>query len=67
MTNVVRLGTLGCMAPSPERLDPERCRRRQELLAALAQAKSVRESDPSQRMRGLRLRELIATRRRPAS
>ncbi|BBH65185.1 hypothetical protein ACTI_18700 [Actinoplanes sp. OR16] len=67
MTNVGTAVTLGFMAPSPERLDPERCRRRQELLAALAQAKTVRESDPSQRMRGVRLRELIATRRRPAN
>ncbi|WP_433827639.1 hypothetical protein ACQP2E_37360 [Actinoplanes sp. CA-015351] len=60
------------MAPSPERLDPprldpERRRRRQALLAALAQAKTVREPDPTQRMRGLRLRELIAARRRPAN
>ncbi|WP_179277217.1 hypothetical protein [Actinoplanes regularis] len=52
------------MAPSPQRLDAERCRRRLELLAALAHAKSVRESTPPQRVRGLRLRELIAARRR---
>ncbi|MBG0560897.1 hypothetical protein [Actinoplanes aureus] len=67
MTNVVRLGTLGTMAPSPQRLDPDRCRRRLELLAALAHAKSARESDPTQRLRGIRLRELIATRRRPVN
>jgi hypothetical protein len=68
LTNVVQLGTLGTMAPSPEvRLDAERCRRRLELLAALAHAKSSRESVPSLRLRGLRLRELIATRRRPGS
>ncbi|WP_436525587.1 hypothetical protein [Actinoplanes sp. HUAS TT8] len=52
------------MAPSPQRLDEDRCRRRLELLAALAHAKSVRESAPPQRVRGMRLRELIATRRR---
>ncbi|GLY05162.1 MULTISPECIES: hypothetical protein [Actinoplanes] len=55
------------MAPSPYRLDPERCRRRLELLAALAHAKSVRDSNPFQRVHGMRLRELIATRRRPAN
>ncbi|MFC7530332.1 hypothetical protein [Actinoplanes sp. GCM10030250] len=66
MTNVVRLGTLGTMAPSPQRLDPDRCRRRLELLAALAQAKSP-QSEPAQRLRGMRLRELIATRRRPGN
>jgi hypothetical protein len=67
LTNVARLGTLGTMAPSPQRLDPDRCRRRLELLAALAHAKSSRETDPSQRLRGIRLRELIATRRRPGN
>ncbi|MDR6324737.1 hypothetical protein [Actinoplanes couchii] len=52
------------MAPSPTRLDPDRSRRRLQLLAALAQMKSTREPMPSPRLRGLRLRELIAARRR---
>jgi hypothetical protein len=55
------------MAPSPPRLDPDRSRRRLQLLAALAQAKSTRESMPSPRLRGLRIRELIAIRRRPVN
>ena len=64
LTNVVEVGNLGFMASSPPRLDPDRRRRRLELLAALADAKSVRESALPQRLRGARLRELIATRRR---
>jgi hypothetical protein len=52
------------MAPSPQRLDPDRRRRRLELLAALADAKLARERIQPQRLRGARLRELIATRRR---
>jgi hypothetical protein len=52
------------MAPSSQRLDADRCRRRLELLAALAHAKSLRAFAPPQRTRGMRLRELIATRRR---
>jgi len=54
------------MAPSPPRLDPDRRRRRLELLAALADAKA-RESTQPQRLRGARLRELIAARRRLAN
>jgi hypothetical protein len=52
------------MALSPPRLDPDRRRRRLELLAALAQAKSARETAQPLRLRGARIRELIATRRR---
>jgi hypothetical protein len=52
------------MAPSPQRLDPDRRRRRLELLAALADAKSARERSQPQRLRGARIRELIANRRR---
>jgi hypothetical protein len=52
------------MFPSSQRLDAERCRRRLELLAALAHAKSARASAPPLRARDMRLRELIATRRR---
>jgi hypothetical protein len=52
------------MAPSPQRLDPDRRRRRLELLAALADAKSARERSQPQRLQGARIRELIANRRR---
>jgi hypothetical protein len=54
------------MPPSPQRLDsdPDRRRRRLELLAALADAKAARESSQPPRLRGARLRELIAIRRR---
>jgi hypothetical protein len=54
------------MPPSPQRLDPDpdRRRRRLALLAALADAKAARESSQPRRLRGARLRELIAVRRR---
>jgi hypothetical protein len=52
------------MPPSPQRLDPDRRRRRLELLAALADAKSVRERSQPLRLRGARIREIIAVRRR---
>jgi hypothetical protein len=52
------------MATSPQRLDPDRRRRRLELLAALADAKSAHERTQPRRSRGTRIRELIATRRR---
>jgi hypothetical protein len=64
LTNLATLGNLGCMAPSPQRLDPDRRRRRLELLAALADAKSARERTQPERLRGARIRELIANRRR---
>jgi hypothetical protein len=64
LTNLVVLGNLGSMAPSPQRLDPDRRRRRLELLAALADAKSARERTQPERLRGARIRELIANRRR---
>ncbi|MFF5082188.1 hypothetical protein ACFY36_34500 [Actinoplanes sp. NPDC000266] len=64
MTNGLWSANLGFMAPSPPRLDPDRRRRRLELLAALASAKSARESTQPQRLRRARLRELIAMRRR---
>jgi hypothetical protein len=67
LTNVGSLGTLGLMAHVPQRLDPDRRRRRLELLAALADAKSAREHSQPQRLRGARLRELIANRRRHAN
>jgi len=64
LTNVVAVGNLGVMASSPQRLDPDRRRRRLELLAALAEAKSARELIQPERLRGARIREIIATRRR---
>ncbi|HEX9998848.1 MAG TPA: hypothetical protein VGB74_00205 [Actinoplanes sp.] len=64
MTNAESIGNLGFMAPSPRRLDPDRRRRRAELLAALAEAKSVREHAQPQRLRVSRIREIIAMRRR---
>ena len=67
LTNIAAVGNLGTMAPSSPRLDPDRRRRRLELLAALAEAKSARRSAQPARLRGARLRELIATRRRLAN
>jgi hypothetical protein len=64
LTNAASIGNLGTMAPSPQRQDPDRRRRRLELLAALADAKSARETAQPRRLRGARLRELIAIRRR---
>jgi hypothetical protein len=64
LTKLATLGNLGSMAPSPQRLDPDRRRRRLELLAALADAKSAREHAQPGRLRGARIRELIANRRR---
>jgi len=55
------------MALTLQRLDPERHRRRLQLLAELAGAKSVRERLQPRQVRGDRLRELIATRRRLTS
>ncbi|WP_173745418.1 hypothetical protein [Actinoplanes sp. TFC3] len=55
------------MALVPQRLDPERRRRRLELLAALADAKAARDLAQPHRLRGARLRELIANRRRLAN
>lgn len=67
LTNAEILGTLGHMVWTPQRLDPERSRRRLQLLAELAGAKSVREREHPRRRRRDQLRELIATRRRLAS
>jgi hypothetical protein len=49
-----------------QRLDPDRSRRRLQLLAELASAKSVRDRERPRQRRGERLRELIAMRRRLA-
>jgi hypothetical protein len=55
------------MALTLQRLDPERHRRRLQLLAELSGAKAVRDRVQPRRVRTDRLRELIATRRRLAN
>jgi hypothetical protein len=55
------------MAWTEQRLDPDRSRRRLQILAELAGAKSLREREHPRRVRVNRLRELIATRRRLAN
>lgn len=67
MTNRVEVGTLWPMALPLQYLDPDRHRRRLQLLAELAGAKAVRDRLQPRRKRTERLRELIATRRRLAS
>jgi len=67
LTNRSSIGDAAAMAWKVQRLDPERSRRRMQLLAELAGAKSVRERSQPRRAQGDRLRELIATRRRLAS
>jgi hypothetical protein len=64
LTFAAALGNLCLMASSAQRLDPDRRRRRLELLAALADAKAARAHTQPERLRGARLRELIANRRR---
>ncbi|MET7748634.1 hypothetical protein ACFQZ8_23540 [Micromonospora azadirachtae] len=54
------------MAWTTPRLDPDRSRRRLQVLAELAGARAVRQRERPQRMRTERLRQLIATRRRLA-
>ncbi|MBO4140109.1 hypothetical protein ACFWRG_25470 [Micromonospora tulbaghiae] len=49
---------------TPPRLDPERSRRRLQLIAELAGARAVQQRQRPQRVRTERLRQLIATRRR---
>ena len=51
------------MGRTPQRLDPDRRRRRLQLLAQLADAKSVPNHLQPRRLRNDRLRNLIATRR----
>ncbi|MER7891996.1 hypothetical protein AB0C04_17680 [Micromonospora sp. NPDC048909] len=55
------------MAWTTPRQDPERSRRRLQLLAELAGARAVRQRERPQRARSAQLRQLIATRRRIAS
>jgi hypothetical protein len=47
-----------------QRLDPDRRRRRLQLLAELADAKALRDRVQPRRLRTDQLRELIASRRR---
>jgi succinate dehydrogenase/fumarate reductase flavoprotein subunit len=63
LTNVATVARLTNMPPTSSRLDPHRRRRRLEVLAAVAQAKSRKAAQPT-RSRGAHLRELIAMRRR---
>ncbi|MFC7550979.1 hypothetical protein [Plantactinospora sp. GCM10030261] len=49
------------------RLDPDRSRRRMQLLAEIAGAKRIRDRDRPPGARVERLQELIATRRRLAA
>ncbi|MGC4895162.1 hypothetical protein [Micromonospora sp. DT31] len=51
---------------TPPQLDPERSRRRLQLLAELAGARAVQQRQRPRRARGEHLRQLIATRRRVA-
>jgi len=55
------------MAIKAQPLDPERSRRRLQILAELAGAKAVRDREHPRKVHGERLRELIATRRRLTS
>ncbi|GIG57778.1 hypothetical protein Lfu02_21500 [Longispora fulva] len=50
-----------------ERLEPDRRRRRLQLLAELADVKALRDRMQPRRVRSERLRELIALRRRWAT
>ncbi|MEV4197999.1 hypothetical protein [Micromonospora globbae] len=54
------------MAWTTPRLDPDRSRRRLQLLAELAGARAVRRRERPQRLRTERLRQIIATRRQLA-
>jgi hypothetical protein len=54
------------MAWTEQRLDPDRSRRRLQLLAELAEAKAARERERPRRAHSYRLRELINMRRRLA-
>ncbi|HEX7744735.1 MAG TPA: hypothetical protein VF462_05690 [Micromonosporaceae bacterium] len=67
MTKAPSMGTLGYMGWTVQRLDPERTRRRLQILAELAGARAVREREYPRRVRQDQLRQLIATRRRLAN
>ena len=59
-------GTLCVMALKLQLLDPDRRRRRLQLLARLADAKSTRDTASPRPRQADRLREIIALRRRLA-
>ncbi|GAB3796198.1 hypothetical protein GCM10027605_03660 [Micromonospora zhanjiangensis] len=67
MTNPVRLGTLDPMNATVQRPDPDRSRRRLQLLAELAGAKAFRGREYPRWARDHRLRDRIADRRRLAN
>jgi hypothetical protein len=54
------------MAWTVQRLDPDRTRRRLQILAELAGARAVRDHEHPRRIREDQLRQLIAYRRRLA-
>jgi len=58
------VGRFAVMPINLQRLDPDRRRRRLEVLAELADAKALRDRVQPRRARVERLRELIASRRR---
>jgi hypothetical protein len=64
LTDAAGHSTLGGMVLKLRRLDPDRRRRRLELLAELADAKALRDRVQPRRLRGNQLREIIANRRR---
>ena len=63
MTNAAPVGNLSAMANTGHRLDPERNRRRLQILAELAGTKTARDRERPRKVRGQRLRELIVARR----
>jgi hypothetical protein len=63
LTNAAPVGNLSPMANTGHRLDPERNRRRLQILAELAGTKVARERERPRRVRGQQLRELIVARR----
>ena len=64
LTDAARHSSLGVMVLKLQRLDPDRRRRRLQLLAELADAKALRDRVQPRRLRTDQLRELIASRRR---
>jgi hypothetical protein len=64
LTDAAAPSTLGDMVLKLQRLDPDRRRRRLQLLAELADAKALRDRVQPRRLLTDQLRELIASRRR---
>jgi len=67
LTYGAAIGHAARMGWKVQRLDPERSRRRLQVLAEFAGAKAARERTQPRRLQGERIRELIATRRRLAN